>query len=77
MTIKVNGERYSTEKETLTQLLEELRIMPERVAIEVNLKVIKRADFSHFSLHEGDSVEIVYFVGGGNKLRTPRLIFIS
>ncbi len=65
MMIKVNGEDYLTEKETLAQLLAELDIMPEIVAIEVNLKIIKKADFSKLLIKEGDVIEIINFVGGG------------
>lgn len=67
MRLTVNGKEYTTEKDTVTQLLKELDIIPERVAVEVNLKVIRRVDFESFSLKEGDSVEIVYFVGGGQE----------
>jgi thiamine biosynthesis protein ThiS len=42
-----------------------LDIVPERVAVEVNLRIIKRADFENYKLHNGDTIEIVYFVGGG------------
>jgi sulfur carrier protein len=65
MKLRVNGEGYETEKETVLQLLGELGIMPERVAVEVNLEVIKKAGYEQCRLHDGDSVEIVYFVGGG------------
>ncbi|MGE5237278.1 MAG: sulfur carrier protein ThiS [Chloroflexota bacterium] len=65
MKLRVNGEEYLTESATLLDLLGELRIAPERVAVEVNLKVIKRADVPSLSLREGDVVEIVNFVGGG------------
>ncbi len=66
MVLRVNGEGYTTEKETIIELLRELEIIPERVAVEVNLKVLKRKDFEDYRLRDGDSVEIVYFVGGGN-----------
>jgi sulfur carrier protein len=65
MKLTVNGEPYTTAKETIASLLEELDIVPERVAVEVNLKVVKRAVFEQHTLNDGDSVEIVYFVGGG------------
>ncbi len=65
MKLRVNGEEYLTESATLLDLLGELRIAPERVAVEVNLKVIKRADVPSLTLREGDVVEIVNFVGGG------------
>jgi sulfur carrier protein len=66
MKLKVNGEEYETKQETVTRLLEELKIMPERVAVEVNFNIIKKTDFNSYVLKDGDSVEIVYFVGGGD-----------
>ncbi|HAK89618.1 MAG: thiamine biosynthesis protein ThiS [Nitrospirae bacterium GWC2_46_6] len=65
MRLKVNGEDREFNGKTVLELLQELEIIPERVAVEVNLKVIKRADFENHPLNDGDSVEIVYFVGGG------------
>ncbi len=65
MRLTVNGKEYTTERDTVIQLLKEMEITPERVAVEVNLKVIRRVDFESCILKEGDSVEIVYFVGGG------------
>lgn len=67
MRLKVNGEERQTKSETVLQLLKELDIIPERVAVEVNLNIIKRAEFENYKLHDGDTVEIVYFVGGGQK----------
>ncbi len=65
MRLKVNGEDRECKGKTVLELLQELGIIPERVAVEVNLRVIKRADFENHLLSDGDSVEIVYFVGGG------------
>jgi thiamine biosynthesis protein ThiS len=65
MKLQLNGQEYHTDSVTLLGLLEELRIAPERVAVEINLRVIKRADVSSCTLRDGDSVEIVNFVGGG------------
>jgi len=65
MRLEVNGKEYSTERDTVMQLLKELDIVPERVAVEVNLKIIRRSDFENYLLKDGDSVEIVNFVGGG------------
>lgn len=65
MKLKVNGEDYETGKETVLQLLEEMGIAAGRVAVEVNLKVLRRAELSDYRLSEGDVVEIVNFVGGG------------
>jgi thiamine biosynthesis protein ThiS len=65
MRLTVNGEAYCTEKNTVKELLGEMDIVPERVAVEINLKVLKRAEYTEYKLHEGDSIEVVYFVGGG------------
>jgi len=50
---------------TVSQLLARLEIDPRRVAVEHNLTVLKRAAFDTTQVIDGDSVEIVNFVGGG------------
>jgi sulfur carrier protein len=66
MKIVLNGKDFEIEKElTIQELLERLSIRPERVAVEVNLQVIKKAKFQEHILKDGDRVEIVNFVGGG------------
>lgn len=65
MRIKINGEDRDIYAGTITELLEELKTIPARVAVEVNYNVIKKVDYNTCRLKEGDIVEIVYFVGGG------------
>lgn len=66
MLIEVNGEpRDVPQSLTLTDLVEHLSLAPERLAIELNRKVVRRADWQQSVLNEGDRVEIVHFVGGG------------
>jgi sulfur carrier protein len=66
MRLTVNGEiMEKTNAGTIMELLNELRIRPGQVAVEVNLSIIKKADYSTFRLNDGDKVEIVNFVGGG------------
>ncbi len=65
MKLRVNGNIIETGANTVFGLLEELNIKPERVAVEVNMKVLKKTEYRDFTLSEGDSVEIVNFVGGG------------
>ena len=57
---------------TVTQLLEQLLIDSRRVAVEHNFIVLKRAAYDTATLAEGDQVEIVNFVGGGEAVRTLR-----
>ena len=66
MTIKLNGEPYELPGElSVSALLEHLGIDGRRVAVELNLTVLKRAVFDQTVIREGDEVEIVNFVGGG------------
>jgi thiamine biosynthesis protein ThiS len=66
MRLTVNGELFETSKPaTITELLRELQIEPGKVAVEVNLSIIRKADYATFKLHDGDKVEVVNFVGGG------------
>ena len=66
MKITINGEAFETEKSgTITELLDELNTDPGRVAVEINLSIVRRSDYPVFKLHEGDRIEIVNFVGGG------------
>jgi len=50
---------------TVAELLAHLGIDARRIAIELNLTVLKRATFDAVVVQEGDELEIVNFVGGG------------
>ena len=66
MDIMLNGERKKyPDGLTVAALLEQLKIRPERVVVEVNVTILKRAQHPTTELKEGDQVEIVHFVGGG------------
>lgn len=65
MTITVNGEKTEIEPgTTLRALVEQHKLKPEKVAIELNRR-LARADKYDLPLNEGDIIEIVTFVGGG------------
>lgn len=66
MRLTINGEiKEDVRAVTLRELLEELEITSGRVAVEVNMTVIKKADYDNFRVQDGDIIEIVNFVGGG------------
>jgi thiamine biosynthesis protein ThiS len=66
MTITLNGERHQLDQPmTVDALLASLEIDPRRVAVEHNLNIVKRHRFPEVLVGEGDTVEIVNFVGGG------------
>ncbi|HSE60247.1 MAG TPA: sulfur carrier protein ThiS [Nitrospiraceae bacterium] len=67
MQIHVNGQvRETTAGTTVADLLRELNITGERVAVEVNLDILERGQFGQRLLSEGDRVEIISFIGGGS-----------
>jgi thiamine biosynthesis protein ThiS len=64
--IRLNGEAKEVEEgSTLLALVESLALAPERVAVELNGEVVRRAEWPRVTLDEGDRVEVVHFVGGG------------
>ncbi len=67
MEVMLNGEKRNIpDGVTVAQLLQQLQIQPERVAVEVNLTVLKRAQLPGLALQPGDQVEIVHVIGGGS-----------
>jgi thiamine biosynthesis protein ThiS len=66
ISIYLNGEpRTTTEGQTILELLRSLEIDPQRVAIEMDRRIVKQPNWDSTELHEGAQVEIVQFVGGG------------
>jgi thiamine biosynthesis protein ThiS len=69
--ITLNGDPYDLDQPlSVQELLERLQIDPRRVAVEHNLVIVRRAAFAATLIGDGDQVEIVNFVGGGEPPRT-------
>jgi thiamine biosynthesis protein ThiS len=66
MRLSINGEEQQLpEGLTVALLLGRLGLAPERVAVERNRLVVKRATWGEALLADGDEIEILTFVGGG------------
>ncbi len=66
MRLEINGEMRSVPSPTnIRELLQFLGIGQERIAIELNRRIVRRKDWEMTPLSETDKVEIVQFVGGG------------
>jgi len=66
MTITLNGDPHDLPAPlSVSHLLEALAIDARRVAVELNLAVVKKAAYESSIVGDGDEVEIVNFVGGG------------
>lgn len=64
--ITVNDEpRELPADATVADLVAGLSLGPRRIAVEVNRAVVPHAEYAAHRLTEGDSVEIIHFVGGG------------
>jgi len=66
--VKVNGETFditTLSEATIPALLNHYNLHPERIALEKNGEIIKRAEYSTTALDQGDEIEIIHFVGGG------------
>ena len=67
ISIMVNGEhRRVPAGMTIAALASELGLVPEKVAVERNLVVVPRSTIGQVLLEDGDELEIVHFVGGGD-----------
>ena len=64
--VQVNGEvRKIHAGGTLGDLLRELDVCSDRIAVELNTEIVDRQEFDRRGLCEGDQIEIISFVGGG------------
>ncbi|HEU4416342.1 MAG TPA: sulfur carrier protein ThiS [Candidatus Angelobacter sp.] len=66
MRLQINGEeREFAERLTAAELVAQLGMKADRVAIELNLEILPRASWEGTVLKSGDKLEVVHFVGGG------------
>ncbi len=66
MTLEINGEIRSLPSiKNIEELLQHLGLGQDRIAVEVNRRLIRRREWDRTPLNESDKIEIVQFVGGG------------
>ena len=66
MFLKINGKEESLEdKTTLGAFVEKRSLNRGAIVIEHNLEIIPREKWDETFLRDGDSVEVVHFIGGG------------
>src|SRR3546814_6124838 len=67
LNLHVNGEqRLIANGASLADLVRQLELDPAKVAVERNLEVVPRSTYGDVRLSDGDTLEIVHFVGGGD-----------
>ena len=74
MMITLNGEKKTVpDGITVVGLLEFLKVQQERVAVEMNLEIIKKDKFGTTAIKEGDNLEVVSFMQGGfSRIQDPK-----
>lgn len=63
--VKINGEELNIAGKTLAEYLRATSYDPKRIAVERNGDIVPKAQYGETILKDGDSVEVVSFVGGG------------
>ena len=63
--VKINGEALNVAGKTVAQYLSTTNYDPKRIAIERNGDILPKSQYEDTVLQDGDSLEVVSFVGGG------------
>ena len=63
--VTVNGNALPIDGQTLSQFLDSTDFDPRRIAVERNGDIVPKARYAETVLQDGDTVEVVSFVGGG------------
>ena len=64
--INLNGKTLSLNKGTsVYKVIKNIRLQPNKIAIELNRKIINKKNMNKIFLINKDKIEIVHFIGGG------------
>lgn len=63
--VRINGEEKEFSEKSLSQCLKEMHFNTQNIVVMIGDNIIKKCDYDTTILHEGDTVEIASFVGGG------------
>jgi thiamine biosynthesis protein ThiS len=66
MNLTINGQRKNFSSPlNVAQLLSQLELNPEQVVVELNRDILTADKYIDIQLNDGDTLEIIQFVGGG------------
>jgi len=64
--VRLNGKDRDIDRgHTVHTLLESLELHPGMVVVELNKGILARDTYGEHAVSEGDTIELVHFVGGG------------
>lgn len=66
MRLRINGKIEETEAKNILDLLQSKDIEPAMVSVELNSKILDRDHYLSAKLQEEDTIELLFFMGGGN-----------
>jgi thiazole synthase len=72
LTVTINGETHQLNGSVnLTEFVTQMGLDPAKIAVERNLEVVPRSQYKETAVTDGDRLEIVHFIGGGNDPLVP------
>lgn len=75
VSVTINGEdRRLGAPLSVRDLLTDLGLDPAKIAVERNLEIVPRSRYGAVMVGEGDRLEIVHFIGGGDEVPEPKAI---
>ena len=63
--VKINGQELNVAGRTISEYLATTNYDPKRIAVERNGDIVFKSEYDEILLQDGDSIEVVSFVGGG------------
>lgn len=65
MQMTINGRTEEIDVQTIAELVRHKGLSPERLVVELNMNIVRQDRWTHTLLREGDTLELLSFVGGG------------
>lgn len=65
MQVKINGKQEDVKENSILDILKARNVEPEMVSVELNSQILDKKDYAATSIKDGDTIEFLYFMGGG------------
>lgn len=65
MQVKINGKQEDVMENSILEILKARNVEPEMVSVELNSQILDKKDYAATSIKDGDTIEFLYFMGGG------------
>ena len=65
--ILLNGQSTTVTQGSIAELIEQKNLNPELIIVEYNNTILNKKDYSSTLIKPNDTIEIIRYIGGGNK----------